>query len=69
MEYAKDIILELNKGQAFKKEKLKKTRKIEKVLNKILEHRIMSTIISLTIGFIVCDIMLICSFVNVLTKI
>ena len=24
MEYAKDIILELNKGQAFKKEKLKK---------------------------------------------
>lgn len=61
MEYAKDIILDLKQGQDYKKE-----TKTEKILRKILEHKIMTTIISLTIGFIVCDIMLISSFVNVL---
>lgn len=66
MEYAKDIILDLKKGQALQGKDYKKRTKTEKILRKILEHKIMTTIISLTIGFIVCDIMLISSFVNVL---
>ncbi len=66
MEYAKDIILDLKQGQAVQGKDYKKETKTEKILRKILEHKIMTTIISLTIGFIVCDIMLISSFVNVL---
>lgn len=69
MEYAKDIILDFKQGQALQGKDYKKRTKTEKILRKILEHKIMTTIISLTIGFIVCDIMLISSFVNVLKMI
>lgn len=65
MEYAKDIILDLKQGQAIQ-EDYKKENKTEGFCRKILEHKIMTTIISLTISFIICDIMLISSFVNVL---
>ena len=69
MEYAKDIILELNKGQALQGENYKNKTRIEKFFGKIFEHKIMATIISLTIGFMICDIMLISSFVDILVKI
>ncbi len=69
MEYAKDIILDLKQGQALHGNDYKKRSKTEKILRKILEHKMMTTIISLTIGFIVCDIMLISSFVNILKMI
>ena len=65
MEYAKDIILDLKQGQALH-EDYKKENKTEGFFRKILEHKIITTIILLTIAFIICDIMLISSFVNVL---
>ena len=67
MEYAKNIILDLGNRQALKKEQSIKKRK--RIVKKIMEHKIMSTIIFLTLGFIICDIMLISSFVNILGKI
>lgn len=69
MEYAKDIILELKKGQVLKSERNIKQGKTQKILNKMLEHKIITTIVTLTIAFIICDIMLISSFINVLVKI
>ena len=67
MEYAKNIILDLGNRQALEKEQSIKKRK--RIVKKIMEHKIMSTIIFLTLGFIICDIMLISSFVNILGKI
>ena len=69
MEYAKNIILELKKGQVLKSERNIKQGKTQKILNKMLEHKIITTIVTLTIAFIICDIMLISSFINVLVKI
>ena len=69
MEYAKDVIIELNKGQAIEKEKntkikeskANKVNKENKVLKtcyeKITKHKIMSTIITATAGFMILDIM------------
>lgn len=67
MEYAKNIILDLGKGQTLEKKHTIKERK--KIVQKIMEHKIMSAIMFLTLGFIMCDIMLISSFVNILGKI
>ena len=67
MKYAKNIILDLEKGQTLEKKQTIKERK--KIVQKIMEHKIMSAIMFLTLGFIMCDIMLISSFVNILGKI
>lgn len=67
MEYAKNIILDLGKGQTLEKKQTIKERK--KIVQKIMEHKLMSAIMFLTLGFIMCDIMLISSFVNILGKI
>lgn len=63
MEYAKDISLKLNDGQARRK------GNVAKILKRLAKHKIITTITIATIGFIIVDIMLISSFINLLTKI
>ena len=67
MEYAKDIILE--NGQVLEKRQEKKKRGRKNIIHLITEHKIMTTIVTATISFIILDIVLISSFVNVLGKI
>ncbi len=67
MEYAKDIILE--NGQVLEERQEKKKRGRKNIIHLITEHKIMTTIVTATISFIILDIVLISSFVNVLGKI
>ena len=66
MEYAKDIILEVKDGQVVKN---KKERKRTKIVRGIPEHKMLTTVITATISFIVIDLLLISSFMSVLMKI
>lgn len=66
MEYAKDIILEVKDGQVVKN---KKESIITKIARGISEHKMLTTVITATISFIVIDLLLISSFVSVLMKI
>lgn len=70
MEYAKDVILDLKNGQAKVKGRNVNSKKgvFFKIGDKILRHKIMSTVITATVSFIVLDMVLIINFVNVLTK-
>ena len=70
MEYAKDVILDLKNGQAKVKDRNVNSKKgvFLKIGDKISRHKIMSTVITATISFIVLDMVLIINFVNVLTK-
>ena len=71
MEYAKDVILDLKNGQANVKNRNVNSKKgvFLKIGDTISRHKIMSTVITATISFIVLDFVLIVNFVNVLTKI
>ena len=71
MEYAKDVILDLKNGQAKVKGRNANSKKgvFLKIGDKISRHKIMSTVITATVSFIVLDMVLIINFVNVLTKI
>ena len=71
MEYAKDVILDLKKGQAnVRKKSANSTREVFlKIYDKISRHKIISTVLTATISFIVLDMVLIVNFVNILTKI
>lgn len=68
MEYTKDMILHVNYGQEVKKE-----RKILKLLNKVgkalSKHKMMTTIVSITVMLMALDFMLVASFMQVLTTI
>ena len=66
MEYAKDIILEVKGGQVVKN---KKENIITRLARGILNHKMLTTVITATISFIVIDLLLISSFVSVLMKI
>lgn len=66
MEYAKDIVLEVKGGQALKG---KKQNLFIRIGKEIANHKMFTTIITATISFIVIDLLLISSFVNVLMKI
>lgn len=68
MEYTKDLILNVNYGQAGK------TKKgglgiLEKVVEKIAKHKAISTIVSITLMLMFLDIMLVSSFVEILSSI
>lgn len=67
MEYAKDIILEQGKVLEEGLERKKSGRK--SIVHLITEHKMMTTIVTATISFMILDIVLISSFVNVLGKI
>lgn len=63
MECAKNIGISLKEGQVSKK------GFITKIAKKITNHKIITTIVLATIGFMVLDIMLISSFVSILGRI
>ena len=68
MEYTKDLILNVNYGQAGK------TKKgglgiLEKVAGKIAKHKAISTIVSISLMLMILDIMLVSSFVEILSSI
>ena len=67
MECAKDIILELKEGKTVTKGKQLNKGVVHKMLDKMSRHKIMTTIRLATISFMVLDILLISSFVSVLT--
>ena len=67
MECAKDIILEQGKVLEEGLERKKSGRK--SIVHLITEHKMMTTIVTATISFMILDIVLISSFVNVLGKI
>ena len=72
MEYAKDIVLDLkNKTRKTSDEKVlaKGKSKLIWLYEKITKHKVMTTVITATVGFMILDIMLISSFVSVLSKI
>lgn len=64
MSYTKDMVLEVNYGQA--KEKSKKG-KLTKILDSMSRHRTMTTIISITLMLILIDLMLVASFMQALS--
>lgn len=69
MEYTKDVILDLGNGQVESKKSFKKENLLRRLWKHISKHKIMTSVIIATIGFIVLDMYLITSFMNVLTKI
>ena len=64
MEYTKDIVLSVNYGQARKERK-----KFSKLINMILNHKIIITIFFITVIMIILDFILIKNFVEILNKI
>lgn len=77
MEYAKDIILNYEGGQETKRDwrKAQNRRKsnktegiISNILDKLLEHKMVATVVSVTVIFMVLDMFLISSFIDLLTK-
>jgi len=63
MEYTKDIILDLNCGQAKRKFGFKRISKIKKIMSK---HKMLTIIVSITLMLFLLDFMLVASFVKVL---
>lgn len=63
MECVKKIGISLKEGQASKK------GLITKIVRKIANHKIITTIVLATVSFIVLDMMLIVSFVSILGRI
>ena len=79
MEYAKDIVLNLKSGQRVNKRDWRRTRNrrrnnqkvgiFSKTLDKLLRHKMITTIAIALVGFMAIDIYLVTSFVNVLVRI
>lgn len=78
MEYAKDIILEYEDGQGAsrdwrnvrnRRKSQKKEGVISNVLDKLLGHKMVVTVVSVTVIFMALDVFLISSFLDLLTKI
>lgn len=68
MEYTKDLILNVNYGQEGKTKKGGLTI-LGKVIEKITKHKAISTIVSITLMLMILDIMLVSSFVEILSSI
>lgn len=68
MEYTKDLILNVNYGQAGTKNK-SKWNLFERLSNTISKHRVITVIISITLMLMILDFMLLTSFVNILSGI
>lgn len=70
MEYAKDMVLDLKNGQEVKKDdewrNAKKKFALKGMFSKIGDHKIIASVLAVTLGFMVIDIILISSFVSVL---
>ncbi len=68
MEYTKDIVLHVNYGQGPKVEK-QGTKLLNRIVWTIKKHKIITTIIAITIMLMVLDFILINSFIQVLGSI
>lgn len=68
MEYTKDMILHVNYGQTIEKKKAK-WNVLERLSNTIAKHKMLTTIVSITLMLMILDIMLITSFVQILSSI
>lgn len=66
MEYTKDLILNVNYGQAGAKHKW---HIFETIWDKVTKHKLISSIISITIVLMLLDFVLIQSFISVLNSI
>ena len=70
MEYAKDMVLDLKNGQEEKVDNewrnAKKKFALKGMFSKIGDHKIMVSVLAVTLGFMVIDMILISSFVSVL---
>lgn len=68
MEYTKDVILQVNYGQG-----VKSKNRVWSIINKfgatISKHKILTTIVSITAMLMIFDLMLVSSFVKVLSTI
>ena len=78
MEYAKDIILNDEKGQEVRKDWIKisgrrKNNKkgvvVSKLFDKLLGHKMVVTVVFVTAIFMVLDVFLVNSFINLLAEI
>jgi len=65
MEYTKDMILHVNYGQEGRKQK-ENWNLFNKIGETITRHKIIATVISITVMLMILDFMLIASFVQVL---
>ena len=68
MEYTKDMILHVNYGQGVKNKK-KGWRLFYKISSVMEKHKIMTAVVSITFMLMILDIMLVTSFINVLSTI
>ncbi len=70
MEYAKDMVLDLKNGQEVKKDdewrNAKKKFALKGMFSKIGDHKIIASVLAVTLGFMVIDMILISSFIDVL---
>lgn len=71
MEYAKDIILDLNQGQVKKKKQqkvksLKKQGICSRIVRNVWNHKMMTTVVVATISFMVIDVLLVSNFIKLL---
>lgn len=66
MEYTKDMIFYVNYGQAEQKGKF---QLIEKIIESVKKHKIMTMIIGMTVMLSFLDFVLLSSFINVLSSI
>lgn len=68
MEYTKDMILHVNYGQEVRA-KRKGWNLFYKIVSVITGHKIITAVVSITFMLMILDIMLVSSFVNVLSTI
>ena len=66
MEYTKDIILDLSNGQVGRKKRFSTLKRIWRYIS---NHKIITSVIIVTIGFIILDMYLITSFMNIISEI
>lgn len=66
MEYTKDMILHVNYGQEVKQKKVWKW--FHKVSSVITNHKMITAIVSITLMLMILDIMLVTSFIQVLSS-
>ena len=70
MEYAKDMVLDLKNGQEEKVDNewrnAKKKFALKGMFSKIGDHKIIASVLAVTLGFMVIDMILISSFIDVL---
>ena len=66
MEYTKDVVLHVNYGQGV--ENKKKVRKLFSKLSSVLaKHKMITTVISITTILMILDMMLVSSFIELLS--